>query len=158
MSHKNHLGEQRGDVPVKSNLKKQLVRLIVAGSFVLVGVSHFTDPETFLAIMPPYLSWHLELVYISGFFEILGGAGLLIPKLRRTAAWGLLALLVAVFPANIYMLTDEVYLPGMDGEPWMLWARLPFQLVFALGVAWAGGLIPGAGATRDESSEGSPQD
>ena len=51
---------------------KAAVRVFVAASFVLVGVSHFTDPETFLAIMPPYLPWHLELVYISGFFEILG--------------------------------------------------------------------------------------
>ena len=133
-------------------------RVLVAASFVLVGVSHFTDPETFLAIMPPYLPWHLELVYLSGLFEILGGVGLLIPQLRRTAAWGLLALLVAVFPANIYMLTDEVYLPGMDGEPWMLWARLPFQAFFALGVAWAGGLMPRVRSERRTDSGLSSQD
>ena len=118
-----------------------LARLGIGGSFVAVGVSHFTDPQVFVGIMPPYLPWHLELVYISGVFEILGGIGLMLPFSRRFAAYGLLALLLAVFPANIHMLVNEVYLDGMPREPWLLWLRLPFQAVFAFAVAWAGGLL-----------------
>jgi uncharacterized membrane protein len=86
----------------------------------------------------------LELVYISGFFEIAGGLGLLAPQTRRPAAWGLLALLVAVFPANIHMLVNEVYLPDMPREPWLLWARMPLQFVMAAMVAASGGLWPRA--------------
>ena len=85
-------------------------RWFLAASFVAVGVGHFTNPAPFVSIVPPYLPEPLALVYISGFFEILGGIGLLIPQTRRAAGWGLLALLVAVYPANIHMLVNEVYL------------------------------------------------
>ncbi len=115
-------------------------KALVGLSFIWVGLSHFINPALFVGIMPPYLPWHLEFVYISGFFEVIGGVGLLIPKCRRWAAWGLLALLVAVYPANVHMLVNEVYLEGMPQERWLLWARMPFQLVFAAGVVWAGGL------------------
>jgi uncharacterized membrane protein len=107
-----------------------------------VGVLHFVDPAPFLAIIPPALPWHLELIYVSGFFEVLGGLGLLWPPTRRAAGWGLLALLLAVFPANIHMLINEVYLPGMPQEEWILWARMPFQIVFALSVSWTAGIWP----------------
>ena len=117
-----------------------LARFGIALSFVAVGISHFTDPEVFVGIMPPYLPWHLELVYLSGIFEILGGLGLLFPVSRRFAAYGLLALLVAVYPANIHMLVNEVYLEGMRREPWLLWLRMPFQFVFAFAVGFAGDL------------------
>ena len=103
---------------------------------------HFTSPGLFVRIMPAWLPAHLELVYVSGAFEILGGLGLIVSKTRRYAAWGLIALLIAVFPANINMAVNEIYLEGMAQEPWLLWARLPMQLVFAVGVAWAGGLWP----------------
>lgn len=101
-----------------------LVRLALAALFLSVGWLHLARPEPFLQIMPPYLPWHQELVLWSGIFEILGGAGLLIPRLSRPAAWGLVALLVAVFPANVYMATEGI------PEPWIAWARLPFQAVF----------------------------
>jgi len=81
--------------------------------------------------MPEALPWHLALVYVSGAAEILGGIGLLVPKTRRAAAWGLLLLLLAVFPANINMAVNEIYVGGMPHEPWLLWARLPMQLVGA---------------------------
>jgi uncharacterized membrane protein len=90
--------------------------------------------------MPTYLPWHLELVYLSGVFEVAGGIGILIPRLRKTAAWGLIALLVAVYPANIHMLVNEIYLEGMAHDKWILWARMPFQFVFAALVSWTGGL------------------
>lgn len=83
--------------------------------------------------MPPYLPWHLELVYLSGVFEILGGLGLLIPRVSRVAAWGLVALLVAVFPANLHMAMSGIQVDGFPSRPWMAWARLPFQAVF---IAW----------------------
>lgn len=121
---------------------KPALRLLIGGLFVGVGVLHFADPAPFMKIMPAWLPLHLELVYISGAFEILGGLGLIVPATRRFAAWGLIALLVAVFPANINMAINEIYVGGMPHEPWLLWARLPMQLVFALGVAWTGGLWP----------------
>jgi uncharacterized membrane protein len=127
---------------------KWWIRGVVALSFLYLGVLHFLDPSPFVSIMPPYLPWHLELVYVSGFFEILGGVGLLYPGTRRAAAWGLIALLIAVFPANIHMLVNEVYLEGMPQERWLLWARMPVQLLFAVGVAWTGEILWWSAARR----------
>ncbi len=113
-----------------------IVRWWMAVNLVLVGISHFTHAELFVGIMPPYLPAHLELVWLSGVFEILGGVGLLVPLSRRFAGFGLLALLVAVFPANLHMALNEVYLP-IDWLPQSqigLWLRLPFQLVFAAAI------------------------
>ena len=98
--------------------------------FVAAGTMHFLKPEPYLRIMPPYLPSPHLLVAISGVAEVAGGIGLLVPRLRRAAGWGLIALLVAVFPANIYMLQHpELF----HLAPWILWARLPFQGVF---MAW----------------------
>ena len=71
--------------------------------FISAGIDHFTNVDFYLSIMPPSFPLHLEAVYISGFFEVIGGIGLLIPKVRKIAALGLLALLISVYPANIYM-------------------------------------------------------
>jgi uncharacterized membrane protein len=107
----------------------------LAVAMVGIGVLHFVRPKPFVRIVPKYLPAPLALVYISGFFEILGGLGLLLPATRAWAAWGLIALYLAVFPANIYMLTDDVSLDPKKPIPrWVLWLRLPFQLVF---IAWA---------------------
>ena len=107
----------------------------LAVTMVAIGVLHFVRPKPFVRIVPKYLPAPLALVYISGFFEILGGLGLLFPSTRSLAAWGLIALYVAVFPANVYMLTDNVSLDPKKPIPrWALWLRLPFQLVF---IAWA---------------------
>jgi uncharacterized membrane protein len=116
-----------------SILKKNIARILCSIFFVSVGITHFTDPNSFMHIMPPYLPYPLALVYVSGALEILGGAGLLWSKTRTLAAWGLIALLIAVYPANIHMLINDVYLPDMPQEKWILWARMPVQLVFA---AW----------------------
>ena len=118
------------------------VRWAITVFFVVVGVLHFTNPDPFLQIMPASLPWHLELVYISGFFEILGGVGLALSFSRKLAAWGLVALLAAVYPANINMLVNEIYLDGMSQEKWILWARMPLQFVLAAGVCWVGGIWP----------------
>ncbi len=127
--------------PTKETLRAG-TRFVVGLSFAWVGIQHFINPDPFVGIMPPYLPWHLELVYLSGIFEILGGVGLLIPTTRRIAAWGLCALLIAVFPANIHMLINEVPFGDFPPNPWLLWLRMPFQFVFALGVVWTGGLWP----------------
>lgn len=108
---------------------------VLALAMISIGVLHFVQPKPFVRIVPKFLPAPLALVYISGFFEILGGVGLLVPATRAYAAWGLIALYVAVFPANVYMLTHNVSLNPKKPIPrWALWLRLPFQLVF---IAWA---------------------
>jgi uncharacterized membrane protein len=108
---------------------------VLAIAMLVVGTLHFLKPKPFVKIVPSYLPAPLALVYISGFFEILGGLGLLLPQTRSLAAWGLIALYIAVFPANIYMLTHNISLDPEKPIPrWALWLRLPFQFVF---IAWA---------------------
>ncbi len=100
--------------------------------YVGAGANHFINPEFYVAIMPPYLPWHLELVLISGVAEIVLGIAVLVPRTRCVAAWGIVALLVAVFPANLHMaMNSEAYLevPTLG-----LYIRLPLQ---ALLIAWA---------------------
>jgi len=100
--------------------------------FVLGGLYHFINPNFYLRMMPPYLPWQLFLVYLSGFFEIALGILLLIPKFTRLAAWGLIALLVAVFPANLHMwLNPQLF---SEYSPQALLLRLPLQAVL---IAWA---------------------
>lgn len=104
--------------------------------WVAAGVNHFVNPGFYVQIMPPYLPWHEPLVYISGIAEILGGLAVAVPRLRNYAGWFLLAVLLAVFPANIHMAMNEVQVGDADLPVWALWARLPFQLLFAGWVAW----------------------
>lgn len=111
---------------------KLVLKYILALFFVLAGLNHFRNTDFYVKIMPPYLPWHLFFVYLSGFFEIALGALLLIPRQQRVAAWGLIALLVAVFPANIHMAVHSELYPAIS--PAMLWARLPLQGVL---IAWA---------------------
>jgi uncharacterized membrane protein len=96
---------------------------IAAVFYVFAGIMHFLRSDLYLRIMPPFIPWHPAMVYISGAAEIAGGLGLLIPQLRRSAAWGLVALLIAVFPANVYMATSAA------SFSLLLWARLPAQAV-----------------------------
>ncbi len=117
---------------------RSALRWAVGLGFVAIGVAHFLTPEPFVKIVPSVLPAPLALVYVSGAAEILGGIGLLFERTRRLAVWGLLALLLAVFPANINMAVNEIYLEQMPREPWLLWVRLPFQFVFALVVWWVG--------------------
>ncbi len=107
---------------------------LFAGIFVVSGFLHFFRPAPYMRIMPPALPWPRALVLISGAAEFLGGAGLLSRKFRRAAAYGLTLLLVAVFPANIYMAAAHVAFPGFMGEAWVQWARLPLQIPL---IAWA---------------------
>ena len=115
---------------------KPALMWLLALFMVAVGVSHFLNPEPFMRIVPPPLPAR-GTVYLSGFFEILGGAGLLLPATRRWAAWGLVALYIAVFPANVYVVLENVGTGGPGtGSPIFSWIRLPFQALFALWAWW----------------------
>jgi uncharacterized membrane protein len=105
--------------------------------FVFSGVSHFTNPDFFVSIMPPYLPAHLALVYLSGVFEILGGLGVLLPATRHQAGWGLIALLFAVYPANVHMALNPEPFVAQGTPLWALYLRLPLQFVFMALVWWA---------------------
>ena len=94
-----------------------------------MGVLHFVKPEPFLKVMPPFLPVPYTLVLISGFFEFLGGAGVLIPSVRRAAGIGLIALLLAVFPVNIYMFLRQVQTHPWDFTSTVLLVRLPLQFM-----------------------------
>ena len=102
----------------------------------MTGALHFLKPELFLKIVPPVLPWPLGLVYSSGFFELVGAVGLLIPRFQRAAAYGLVALLIAVLPANIYMAVAPVTFGGFFDHPLYHWIRIPFQGVLMAWVLW----------------------
>lgn len=118
---------------------KTPLRYVLGVAFVGAGAMHFVVPRLYGQIVPPVLPWPVGLVYLSGLAEVLVGAGLLVARTRRVAAWGLVALLVAVFPANVYMATSGVVVEGppvgtVDPSPLVRWGRLPLQGVL---VAWA---------------------
>jgi uncharacterized membrane protein len=118
------------------NRVKRILLYAMAAFYIAAGVNHFRSPDFYVAIMPPYLPWHLELVYLSGIAEIVCGVGLLIPRTRVLAAWATIALLIAIFPANIHVALNDVPLAGRsEGAGIWNWVRLPFQLLF---IAWAG--------------------
>ena len=100
--------------------------------FILAGLNHFRSPDFYVNIMPPYLPWHRELVALSGVAEIALGALLLFRRWAVLAGWGLIALLVAVFPANLHMAMHPELYPSIS--PTALWLRLPVQ---GLLIAWA---------------------
>jgi len=104
--------------------------------FIGAGAFHYFRPAPYLAMMPPSLPQPGLLVAVSGLAEIAGGVGLLIGRFRRMAAWGLIALLLAVFPANLHVALHGW--PGTDFPRWVLWVRLPFQGVFIWLVYWCG--------------------
>jgi uncharacterized membrane protein len=117
------------------NRRKEIFRGILAVSTIVVGCTHFLRPLEYAKIVPPQLPNPVELVYISGFFEILGGIGLLIPYISVAAAWGLIILFIAVFPANIYLaMHGDIVIEGIPHSPMMYWVRLPLQAVL---IAWA---------------------
>ena len=105
--------------------------LVIAAIFVVSGISHFVFPRAYMSIMPPWLPSHHALVLVSGLFEVLGGIGILLPVTRVAAGWGLIALLVAVFPANIQMLMNAH--AAHASRAWLaaLTLRLPLQPLLA---------------------------
>ena len=120
----------------KISKARTIARVVASMFYVGAGLMHFLRPAPYVKIMPPFLQWPLELVYVSGAAEVAGGLGLLAPTLRRAAAWGLVALLVAVFPANIYMALAQVQVTANPAPGWLLWARLPLQALLIWWVLW----------------------
>lgn len=105
--------------------------------YINVGIKHFTDPSWFLYIIPPYLEFiGIELVYLSGFFEVMLGTLLIFKKTRKIAAYGLILLLIAVYPANIYLALNEgpQELIGISSFA-ASWIRLPIQFIL-IGLAY----------------------
>jgi uncharacterized membrane protein len=110
------------------------VRLFVFSWFFVGGVMHFARADLFLRIVPPYITFALAAVYISGAFELLGAIGIWLKKIRSFAGYGLMLLTVAVTPANIYMLQHADLFS--DVPLWVLVARLPFQLLLIWLIWW----------------------
>jgi uncharacterized membrane protein len=110
------------------------LRWLLGGLMVLAGINHFLDPGVYAAMIPKALPAPFALVYVSGVAEVVVGAGLLVPATQRLAAWGLVAVLVAVFPANINMAVNRLPLGDTVLPEWALWARLPLQFLL---IFWA---------------------
>jgi uncharacterized membrane protein len=116
---------------------KRILLYLMGAFYIFAGVNHFRSPDFYVQIMPPYLPWHLELVYLSGIAEILCGVGVLIPRTRVMAAWATIALLIAIFPANLHVALNNVPMAGAEqGAGIWNWVRLPFQAVFILWAWW----------------------
>ena len=113
-------------------MKMHVMKWLLGLLFVVAGANHFRDPAFYVRMMPSYLPWHKELVYLSGACEIVFGGLLLVPRYSSYAAWGLIALLIAVFPANLHMALNPADFPKLS--PVGLWLRLPVQ---GLLIAWA---------------------
>ena len=125
----------------------RLGRVLMAGLYIAAGVGHFVVTRAYVRIMPDYCPAHRELVLLSGAAEIAGGLGLLVPPTRRTAAWGIILLLIAVLPANVWMVQHPERYPNIP--LWAMWLRLPLQLAL---IAWAWQYTkPERGPARPES-------
>lgn len=112
----------------------EVLKWVLAAAMIFAGVMHFVSPKGFERIVPKWLPSPKALVAISGVFEVLGGVGLLVPPAQHFAAWGLIALYVAVFPANVNMAMNNLPLGKTTPPMWAQWARLPLQFVL---IAWA---------------------
>ena len=111
---------------------KFILKLLLGVFFIAAGVNHFLRTGFYLRMMPPYVPFHLAMVQISGAAEMLLGLLILIPRRSAIAGWGLIALLIAVFPANVQMALHPETFPEFSARA--LWLRLPLQAVM---IAWA---------------------
>ena len=106
---------------------KRIFLYLLAAGYIGAGINHFVSPDFYLPMMPNYIPWHRFWIYFTGVAEVAGGVGLLLPKFRRAAAWGIIALLVCLLPAHIHMLQ---YPEPFDVPYWALIVRLPVQALF----------------------------
>jgi len=111
---------------------KKIFLILLSLFMIVAGIYHFRNPNFYLKMMPSYLPFHLELVYLSGVIEVLCGILLLIPKTKVWGAWLCILTFLAIFPANIYMAQNPELFPKIPRE--MLYIRLPFQALF---IYWA---------------------
>jgi len=113
-------------------LFKLILKYFQGAFYIVAGVNHFINPVFYVNIMPPYVPWHRLFVDLTGILEVAFGIAILAPRYTRIAAWGLIFLLTAIFPANVHMAThQELY---TDVSPTLLWIRLPLQGIL---IAWA---------------------
>jgi uncharacterized membrane protein len=103
--------------------------------FVAAGINHFREPSVYVAMMPSGIPQPAGLSAIAGACEILGGLAVLVPGTRRFAGWGLIALLIAVFPANVHVALAGP-MEGAGASPTLLWLRLPLQALLIAWVYW----------------------
>ena len=126
-----------GDLDMNQSIKKKIKSIsiyVMSFFYILVGLKHFQNPYWFVQIVPPPLPFKLEIVDLSGFIEIVFGVLILYKKFRFIIGWSLIALLIAVYPANIYLaMTNGV---AMNTTPLIAWGRLPFQFIFIYLAYW----------------------
>jgi len=130
-----------------ARLKRPLL-YVMASIYIIAGITHFVIPEAFAQIVPPMLPYPLVLAYLSGVAEIALGVGLLFSRTRKLAAWGVIVLLIVIFPANVYMAVSDVTVTGvfgrtLDPSPVVQWGRLPLQGVLILWAWWYTRPMPG---------------
>ncbi len=114
---------------------RDLSTYLVGLLFILAGFNHFINSGFYVNIMPPYIPRHLTMVYVSGVFEVVGGISVLFPPLRRVAGWSLVALLIAVFPVHVHMITHHAENPLIPYS--ILVARIPLQFILIVWVEWS---------------------
>ncbi|MDB5338850.1 MAG: putative rane protein [Planctomycetaceae bacterium] len=112
---------------------KTISRFLLAAIMVGAGAMHFANTDFFVKIVPPYLPFHHEIDYLSGVCEITLGVPLLMPQCTSLAAWGIMALLIAVFPANMYVYQHQEIVPA---SPIVHLLRLPLQGLLVLWAYW----------------------
>lgn len=128
-----HIDIKRGS---KAIVIKDVARISLGLLFIIASSLHFlTDVE--LQIIPTFLPWRRAALYITGIGELIGGIGLLIPRFQRLAAWGVVALLIAIYPANVYHAIKNIQLGGVFNSRLYHWIRLPFQAVFVWWALWS---------------------
>ena len=119
------------------------LRIALAAMFLLASTARFANPDMLIAMIPSFLPWRREAVYLSGLFEVLGAIGLLVPPWQRAAGLGLVALLLVVLPANLNVAIHNLQIAGYSGSPVYQWGRIGLQFVL-MGLIWW--------ATRGEST------
>lgn len=117
--------------------KPSFSRYVIATIFLVAGILHFLKTQAYIDVMPEYIPYHKEMVLISGLAEFLGGVGILITKVRKWAGWGLMILLIAVFPVNIDMAVNTYHLQGWSIKFVAYLLRLPLQFVLIYCIYWS---------------------
>ncbi len=117
-----------------SGMLKTILKYVLGIAFATAGANHFLMTDFYLSIMPPYLPWHLFLVYLSGVIEFVVGIALLVPRYTRVAAWCMCATSLAVFPANVHMALNAELYPQFNET--VMWLRLPGQLLLLAWMYW----------------------
>lgn len=130
---------------------KTIFRILLGAFFILAGILHFTTPDPYLKMMPPFIPFHLFMVYASGVVEAVGGVMVLIPATRRAGGWLLMLTLLAIFPANVYMAINGVQPFPFEVSAATAWGRLPIQGLFWAWVWWTC-LAKSAPSDSNESS------